>query len=160
MTAAGAHNTGLTPTSGAAPGAPVSRDQGVETECLTETGMLAAYEPLAVLATTNPALAAAVTAIDPRVQIVDPGLGDPATGQLCVLASRSGLLLLVPGFGADVLAALADARKLLLTDDLDDATVWAQAVDWRAGHVAVLPDGAAWLATTIREHLTTHPAER
>lgn len=121
------------------------------TDTTTQTTSVT-YEPVAVLATANRALIAAVTAMDPRVEIVDLRDTDPAEGDLD-LAPRSGVLLLVPALG-DVLRAVGGAHSLLLTDDLDDATVWAQAVNWHSSHVVVLPDGRTWLTDTIREHFS------
>lgn len=108
------------------------------------------YEPMAVLATANRALVSAVAAIEPRVEVVDLRSADLGDSEL-QLARRSGVLLLVPPV-EDVLGAVGEARSLLLTDDLDDATVWAQAVTWRSGQVVILPDGEDWLSDTIRTH--------
>lgn len=151
------HTTGPTPTGITQPGTPTAPTAA--TELGVDLAARVTYEPLAVLATTNPALAAAVTALDPRVQIVNPDLGDPATGRARHLGARSGLLLLIPAGSGDPVTAMLQARKLPLTDDLDDATVWAQAVDWRAGHVVVLPDGTTWLTATLHHHFT-HPNQR
>jgi hypothetical protein len=111
------------------------------------------FEPMVVLATANPALGAALTAIEPRASIValDPVYGLDAEDST-VIPARAGLLLLVPAAG-EAVPALEAARALYVTDDLDDATVWARAVAWRAAHVVVLPDGLAWLTAEVHTHM-------
>ncbi len=115
-----------------------------------------ADNPVAVLATVNPDLARLVKAISPEVDVVDPGCG--TEGDPTRLAPTEGLLLLVPAVG-DVLTALGAASALLVGTDLDDAGVWRRAVEWRAAHVVMVPDGLVWLTERITAHLEGRPPQ-
>lgn len=43
---------------------------------------------------------------------------------------------------------------VVVGDDVDDTTVWLDAVEVGAGHVVFLPDAEPWLLDRIRAHRT------
>jgi secretion/DNA translocation related CpaE-like protein len=76
---------------------------------------------------------------------------EPATARRCW--SRAPLVL-VGADGADGLAAAALPRRsgvVLVSLDLDDASVWRRAVGVGADRVVMLPDGEAWLVDALAD---------
>ena len=109
------------------------------TDTTTNTGD-APTGPTAVLFTADRFLAAEVDELHPGVTAV-PAADD---AHLTGLPDSDGILRLTDHTGT---------RAFYMASDLDDAQVWSRAVEFGAGHVVLLPDGAEWLWERLTAHL-------
>jgi len=106
----------------------------------------------ALLVTADPELTATVRRVNDQVDVLPFAAADERFAGQADIAARAGVLLLLPSLDRIVTGG-ERAHTIYLSRNLDDATVWRAAVNWRADHVVMLPDGESWLDGYLTRHL-------
>lgn len=105
-----------------------------------------------LLVTADPTLTAIVREANGQVDVLPFDTADKRFAGQADIAEQAGVLLLVPSLER-VLAGAERTHTIYLSRNLDDPTVWRAAVNWRADHVVMLPDGQGWLNGYVTRHL-------
>lgn len=102
--------------------------------------------------TADRELTATVRRVNDQVDVLPFDAADERFTRQAAIAARAGVLLLLPSLDR-VVTGGEPVRTIYLSRNMDDATVWRAAVNWRADHVVMVPDGESWLDGYLTRHL-------